>query len=402
MKDLSYFLLPLSSPISYRNKGKDMLYATSTMKLLFALLPALAHSQLSCPDPLGHEYPVNDELTMYFDVVLSEPNVTDGSILCARFESLNTGWIGFGISPTKEMIGAEAIIGVPANGTVKKYILFGKDVSMVTPMDEADQTLMDTSITQDAEGRTTMTFTKYMFEDKYGILPNDFINSFIWATGSTNELGYHAARGNFGMDLLTTMSPVSAPPSIAVGTGAPSVSVGNETLVESSAPSVAAAGGESLAPSMTVTTSSGATEGKDPVASSAPTVMVTSGVSSSPTMIDAVSTGSTGSTAAAAVSTQSGSTIAAAVSTQSGSTIVAAVTTETGVETTAAAAVVTTAAPVEVNATEDVTDDGMGDDASNGVGFSVEGAEKDNSSASMKTGGFLLVTCIVLSSMIAL
>lgn len=365
----------------------------STMKLLLALLPALAASQLSCPDPLGHEYTVNDELTMYFDVVLNESNVTDGSVFCARFESLSTGWIGFGISPTKEMIGAEAIIGVPADGTVKKYILSGKDVSMVTEMDASDQTLMDTSVTQDAEGRTIMSFTKYMFEDKYGIIPSDFINSFIWATGSSNELGYHTARGNFGMDLLTTLAPVSSPSGIAVETDAHSISAGNLTLSESSAPSVAAiAVGESPSPSVAVTTSFGATEGKDPVpvTSSAPTMIDTSdvgGVSSPPTMIDAVAT-STGSPVVADLFSEP----PAANAQSTGSTAATTLATESGGE----AAVVTTAAPVEMNATEEVTDDGMGDDAQNDVGFSVDGSEEDNSSAFMKTSGFLLAASAVL------
>lgn len=222
------------------------------MKLhLSLLLPVLTHSKLSCPDPLGHTFSINDDLTMLFDIVLNESNITDGSILCARFESLTTGWIGFGISPTEKMIGAEAVIGVPADNTVKKYILFGKSVDAVTLMNEADQTLMDTSVTQDAEGRTTMSFTKYLFEDKYGIIPNNFINRFIWATGTTNELSYHGAtRGNFGMDLLTTAPPVSSPPTaIAIKTSEPT----SAPITSSPSLAVATSSGaiNSLAPSMT-------------------------------------------------------------------------------------------------------------------------------------------------------
>jgi len=161
---------------------------------------------------------------MYFDVVLSETNVTEGSILCARFESLTTGWIGFGISPSQGMVGAEAVIGIPANNTVKKYILFAKEMSGVVEMEEDKQTLMDASITQDDEGRTTMAFTKYLFEDEYGIIPSDFVNSFIWATGSSNQLDYHGSnRGNFGMNLLTTLSPTPVPPTTVPATLAPSV-----------------------------------------------------------------------------------------------------------------------------------------------------------------------------------
>eukprot|EP00956_Cyclotella_meneghiniana_P009074 scaffold12431_cov94-Cyclotella_meneghiniana.AAC.8 len=58
------------------------------------------------------------------------------------------------------MIGAEAVIGVPADNTVKKYILFGKSVDAITMMNEADQTLMDTTVTTSSgatEGRDNAT-----------------------------------------------------------------------------------------------------------------------------------------------------------------------------------------------------------------------------------------------------
>ena len=223
------------------------------MKLLLSLLLPILALSVSCPDPLGHTYAINENLTMYFHVVLSEPDIYDSSILCTRFESLSDGWIGFGISPTKGMVGAEAIIGSPASNTVKKYMLLGKDVSMVTEMDDANQTLMDTSIVQDEEGKTTMTFSKYLFEDKYGIIPNDFINSFIWATGSTDDLSYHGStRGSFGMDLSTTLSPISTPE-----TRMPSLAVANGT----SAPLIA--GDVTLSPSMSVTTSPAAVDRED-------------------------------------------------------------------------------------------------------------------------------------------
>lgn len=401
---------------------------STTMKLLLAVLPALAHSQLSCPDPLAHVYPVNDDLKMYFDLVLSDPNVTEGSILCARFESNTTGWIGWGISPTKGMEGAEAVIGVPADGTVKKYILYGKDVSMVTAMEDKDQTLMDASITQDEEGRTTMSFTKYLFEDKYGIIPNDFINSFIWATGTSNELSYHGAtRGNFGMNLLTTLPPSSAPPTVAVDTVAPSVAAGNESLAESGAPSMAA-GTVSLAPSVAATTSSGATEGTAGGVSPSPSIAVTTSSGATEGTGGATPVPSiTATTSSAATEGNDSVSSTVAVSTAptminvgaSGSPVVESQTTAAPVvadllseppassttESTAAAAAETTAAASDspstsapvLNATQDETDDGMGDDAAKGVDFSVDGSEEDKSSASVKTAGMVLGFALVLS-----
>lgn len=403
------------APIFKRNRSFQGKYK-STMKFSLSLLtlPIVARSQLSCPDPLGHTYAVNDELTMYFDLVLSEPNITDGSILCARFESQSTGWIGFGISPTKGMVGAEAVIGVPADGTVKKYVLFGKDVSAVTPMDEADQTLMDTSITQDAEGRTTMTFTKYLFEDKYGIIPNDFINSFIWATGSSNELGYHGAtRGNFGMDLLTTLPPSSSPPTVAaeLSTLAPSVT----TAETSTSPTITAAA-ETSEPTLLVTTSSAATEGKDstPAPSAVAKEEIADGTpapsvadqpseeSSSPTMVsDPIQTSSSSPVASPLF------TNAPAAEAQTTESTIATI--ETTVAPNATELIVTEDEQEET--TSDVEDEG-GDEtevedeveeASNEVDFSTDGLEDDNSSAfSFEAGGFLLVYGTMLSLLLGL
>jgi hypothetical protein len=162
---------------------------------------------------------------MHYAVVLGTSN--EKGILCARFESQTTGWIGWGINPSGEMRGAEAVIGLPAENKVSKYILYSQNANGVVEMDAANQTLMDTSITQDAEGRTTMTFTKYLDEDRYGIFPNNFRNSFIYAQGSSDDLGYHGStRGNFRLDLGTTMAPtMSMAPS-------PSPTAGTTEIVE--------------------------------------------------------------------------------------------------------------------------------------------------------------------------
>jgi hypothetical protein len=347
------------------------------MKLLNAFLSLFllhqTNGQLACPDPLAHKYNITDGLTMHFDLVLNEANVTDGSIFCARIESSSTGWIGFGINPRiGQMLGAEAIIGIPANNTVKKYILRAKELDGVREMDEEDQTLMDTSITQDAEGRTTMSFTKYMFEDRYGIIPSDFVNSFIWALGSSNELGYHASRGNFGMDLLTTLSPVSAPPTTAAqASQAPSVAAGNITTeATSTSPTLAVV---SSSPIMAVTASPalmGTAEGVQTTDSPAADVEATGApvgadTTTSPTSAY-VEVGSTSSPVAAVQATPS------------------------PVESTSVA----TSAPVANATTEDGLDFAdVGDEVD-----AVASSERGTSGAtSLTLGGLLLTAVMVLS-----
>jgi hypothetical protein len=97
------------------------------------------------------------------------------------------------------MVGAEAVIGLPDDGSVKKYMLNAKSLDAVVEMDGADQTLMDTSITQE-NGMTIMSFTKYLDEGQYGIEVGS--NTFIFAVGNSNILDYHGERGSFTIDLV--------------------------------------------------------------------------------------------------------------------------------------------------------------------------------------------------------
>ncbi|KAL7506038.1 hypothetical protein ACHAXN_006490 [Cyclotella atomus] len=149
---------------------------------------------LSCPE-LTNSESITSTLTMYYAVVTS---AIEPSILCARLESESESWVAVGINPSGEMIGADAIIGLPDDGTVKKYVLEGKSIDAIVEMDGSAQTLMDTSITQE-NGMTIMSFTKYLDEDQYSI--SEGANTFIYAVGSGNELNYHASRGSFTLEV---------------------------------------------------------------------------------------------------------------------------------------------------------------------------------------------------------
>jgi hypothetical protein len=132
----------------------------------------------------------------------------DRSILCAHLESdeAGGGWIGLGISPSGEMdsevegMKSTGIIGLPEEGTVMKYWLDDDDVK-VDPMDSEKQTLMDASITVEEDGKTIMTFAKYLEEedDEFVILAKGE-NPFLYAYGTGPSLGYHASRGSFLLD----------------------------------------------------------------------------------------------------------------------------------------------------------------------------------------------------------
>jgi len=111
------------------------------------------------------------------------------------------GWLGFGVSPNGEMIGSTAIIGLPGTGEEPaQYNLQGKT------LDDINQTESFSSpekavITQ-AGGKTILRFVKVLTDDaSNGGFTENGLNAFIFAAGTSNELGYHQHRGSFRINL---------------------------------------------------------------------------------------------------------------------------------------------------------------------------------------------------------
>lgn len=132
----------------------------------------------------------------------ANPLANGQDTLTVRLTVPALGWVGFAISETGQMIGSEAIIGLPDTGEVMKYSLNAQNTAGVVPMPESQQTLIDARIEQD-RGRTTLIFTKILVEE--GEIPIDGSgqNIFLSAFGSGNTLGIHASREPYTLNLET-------------------------------------------------------------------------------------------------------------------------------------------------------------------------------------------------------
>lgn len=151
-------------------------------------------------------------LTFYHYVALAPEGDARKGILCGRLERSDgtAGWIGFGMSPDGEMDNGIGIIGLPSSssdggsGSVEKYWLSGED-PFVERMSDDKQTLQFASITQNADdGSTVMEFAKFLNEeDELPILlAGEGENTFLFALGGSNELGYHSSgMGSFTLAL---------------------------------------------------------------------------------------------------------------------------------------------------------------------------------------------------------
>jgi hypothetical protein len=114
------------------------------------------------------------------------------------------GWLGFGFSSNGRMVGSSAVIGLPDKplgpSNPGKYSLGGQSVGAVQLVPDEEQTLTDTSITQNAT-HTTMKFTKRLVEDGELAIDAYGENTFIYATGIVNALSPHSRDGAFTMKL---------------------------------------------------------------------------------------------------------------------------------------------------------------------------------------------------------
>ncbi|KAL7560042.1 hypothetical protein ACA910_000081 [Epithemia clementina (nom. ined.)] len=123
--------------------------------------------------------------------------------LTVELEYAGNAWVGMAFTNGQPvMVGAEAVIGLPGqpNSATNpaKYNLNAREVSGVVQMPAERQTLINATITQGG-GKTVLRFTKILFEEGEHPIFADRPNTFLFAHGSSNTLGFHAAFGGFNL-----------------------------------------------------------------------------------------------------------------------------------------------------------------------------------------------------------
>mmetsp|Transcript_11404 Transcript_11404/g.22617 ORF Transcript_11404/g.22617 Transcript_11404/m.22617 type:complete len:407 (-) Transcript_11404:253-1473(-) len=117
--------------------------------------------------------------------------------------SIEGGYLSFGIaSPERPglMIGGHAIVGSPSIvPQIAWYALTGYAERDVNPMFSAEirSTLRDAELTQNSDGRLAMHFKLHLGFTGTNLIDANSTNSFIWAEGKSETLGYHVRHGSF-------------------------------------------------------------------------------------------------------------------------------------------------------------------------------------------------------------
>lgn len=167
-----------------------------------------------CENP-SNDPNYNNMVTLQSDgsVVFYYNIVNNGTEIMAQLIYHDIGWVSIGFAPNFMglMIGSEAVIGVPGDlqGTNPgKYRMTDIALSGVTLMEDSSQTLMNASIIQNSSS-TTLQFTKLLLEHGEIPISAEGVNTFLWAVGMTNKLGFHANTASFEIDLSKTCTSSS-------------------------------------------------------------------------------------------------------------------------------------------------------------------------------------------------
>eukprot|EP00980_Cylindrotheca_fusiformis_P004262 scaffold918_cov126-Cylindrotheca_fusiformis.AAC.41 len=143
--------------------------------------------------------------TLEYMVNLNDPNADWKDTVTIRVTVPGQVWVGVGINSQYAMVGAEAVIGKPSDGTVLKYNINAKSGAAIIPMSESQQTLLNTSLEQSG-GKTVMTYTKILEESGEISINGDGDNIFLTAYGYSNSFGQHAKRGVYSLTLAPPMA----------------------------------------------------------------------------------------------------------------------------------------------------------------------------------------------------
>ncbi|XP_067098393.1 DBH-like monooxygenase protein 2 homolog [Osmerus mordax] len=121
-----------------------------------------------------------------------------------------TGWVGFGLSPKGNMIGADIVIGgVGSNGT---YFKDRHGIGTFLPPVDEEQSYTLLSLTE-LDGQTSMTFSRSIQTcDKDDVPITASPIKLIYAYGTTDEIKYHSSRrGTKELNLLRYTLRTSPP-----------------------------------------------------------------------------------------------------------------------------------------------------------------------------------------------
>ena len=186
--------------------------------VLFSSILVTARAQVDCSKYQAYEI-INSVLRLSYVVNIDDSTTGQGTF-SAELVYTGLGWISLGFSSDGLMVPSQAVIALPDNSTVQKYDLTLKDISGVLP--SPSQTLQDVDVKQNST-HTIMRFTKLLMEDNEIAIIGDGDNTFIWAYGDKNSLGYHIGRGAHPLTLAPCIAEVVSPDTFSPAMSAPVV-----------------------------------------------------------------------------------------------------------------------------------------------------------------------------------
>ena len=130
---------------------------------------AEGNSLLGLPDPAADSTLITlggrlEGTQLFYTVNTADPRADRRDTVTMTYIIPKEAWLAVAFTEgNSQMVGSEAVIGLPDTGEVVKYAMRSQVPAGVVRMPDAQQTLIETSISQ-SEGVTRMQFTKILVE----------------------------------------------------------------------------------------------------------------------------------------------------------------------------------------------------------------------------------------------
>uniref|UniRef100_A0A7S1CXU1 DOMON domain-containing protein n=1 Tax=Cyclophora tenuis TaxID=216820 RepID=A0A7S1CXU1_CYCTE len=158
-------------------------------------------SGFTSPDGVAYERKVPITKLLTFHWRLSD-NKLEGAL-----QYSGSAWLAFGVSMDGKLIGADAIVGLPSDSSVKKYELVDNDEGSI--LDPSPTSLFSGTISSES-GETVLAFEAAVGSGDTHIIDKSGLNTFLYAEGASAEFGFPQHRGTFRVDLDTCDDDVQA------------------------------------------------------------------------------------------------------------------------------------------------------------------------------------------------
>jgi hypothetical protein len=189
---------PSSNLFDHRLQSKDVADTTTSSPTSTPRSTPMPSSRPTpTPDKEKLDCSFQEDIKLFDDLTFRQVINQKANTLSVQMVYDGIGFIGFAFSESGTMVGSTAVIGLPGDSEAAAnpglYQLGGKSDTLVTLLDEDQQTLTHSTIEQ-TEEETILTFSMPLIQNGEAVAVDGELSRIIFCYGSSNTLAHHAQR----------------------------------------------------------------------------------------------------------------------------------------------------------------------------------------------------------------